>query len=198
MREWDSLRRPRLVPLDERDGPIWTRIQTGFCSVSEYPSFPGATQGFVQCPPMNVAGSSPCPRAESMIERSPTHELSHSSRRRCRRLPLRRALRSSLDTLRLHKSGGWAGSTLCAQYPSVGRFNTGCERGQLRSDRPDPLKEGAVMIILLALLLVIVFAGLGFALHVLWIVAVVLFVLWLIGLVLGRGENAGNHRFFRW
>ena len=54
------------------------------------------------------------------------------------------------------------------------------------------------MLILLALLLVVLFVGLGFALHVLWIVAVILFVLWLIGLVLGRGENAGNHRFFRW
>ncbi|HEY2565602.1 MAG TPA: hypothetical protein VGI44_17970 [Acidimicrobiales bacterium] len=54
------------------------------------------------------------------------------------------------------------------------------------------------MLILLALLLVVIFAGLGFAVHVLWIIAVVLFVLWLIGLALGRGENAGNHRFYRW
>ena len=54
------------------------------------------------------------------------------------------------------------------------------------------------MIILLALLLVVIFAGLGFALHVLWIVAVVLFVFWFIGLALGRGESAGNHRFYRW
>ncbi|HEX4218675.1 MAG TPA: hypothetical protein VHZ02_09930 [Acidimicrobiales bacterium] len=54
------------------------------------------------------------------------------------------------------------------------------------------------MLILLALLLVVIFAGLGFALHVLWIIAVVLFVLWLIGLVLGRGESAGSHRFYRW
>jgi hypothetical protein len=54
------------------------------------------------------------------------------------------------------------------------------------------------MLILLALLLVVIFAGLGFALHVLWIVAVVLFVLWLIGLAVGRGESAGNRRFYRW
>jgi hypothetical protein len=54
------------------------------------------------------------------------------------------------------------------------------------------------MVILFALLLVLIFLGLGFALHVLWIVAVVLFVLWLIGLALGRGESAGHHRFFRW
>jgi len=54
------------------------------------------------------------------------------------------------------------------------------------------------MLILLALLLVLIFAGAGFALHVLWIVAVVLLVVWLVGVVLGRGEGAGNHRFFRW
>lgn len=54
------------------------------------------------------------------------------------------------------------------------------------------------MVILLALLLVLLFFGLGFALHLLWIVAVVLFVMWLIGLALGRGENAGSHRFYRW
>jgi hypothetical protein len=54
------------------------------------------------------------------------------------------------------------------------------------------------MVILVAFLLVLLFAGLGFALHFLWIVAVVLLVVWLIGLVLGRGESAGNHRFYRW
>ncbi len=54
------------------------------------------------------------------------------------------------------------------------------------------------MVILLALLLVLIFAGLGFTLHVLWIVAGVLLVLWLIGFVLGRGEGAGRHGFYRW
>jgi hypothetical protein len=54
------------------------------------------------------------------------------------------------------------------------------------------------MVILVAFLLVLLFAGLGFALHFLWIVAVVLLVVWLIGLALGRGESAGSHRFYRW
>jgi hypothetical protein len=54
------------------------------------------------------------------------------------------------------------------------------------------------MLILLAFLLVIIFAGLGFALHALWIVAAVLLVLWLIGFVVGRGESAGSRRFYRW
>lgn len=54
------------------------------------------------------------------------------------------------------------------------------------------------MVLLLALLVVLLFFGLGFALHVLWVAAVVLLVLWLIGFALGRGESAGSHRFYRW
>jgi len=54
------------------------------------------------------------------------------------------------------------------------------------------------MVLLLALLVVLLFFGLGFALHVLWVAAVVLLVLWLIGFALGRGESAGTHRFYRW
>jgi hypothetical protein len=54
------------------------------------------------------------------------------------------------------------------------------------------------MILLLALLLVLLLAGVGFAVHFLWIVAVILFVLWLVGFALGRGEGAGRHRFYRW
>ncbi len=54
------------------------------------------------------------------------------------------------------------------------------------------------MLLLLAFLVVLLFTGLGFALHVLWVVAVVLLVLWLIGFALGRGESAGSHRFYRW
>ena len=54
------------------------------------------------------------------------------------------------------------------------------------------------MVLLLALLLVLLFFGIGFAVHLLWIVAVVLLVLWLVGLAIGRGESAGSHRFYRW
>ena len=54
------------------------------------------------------------------------------------------------------------------------------------------------MIILLALLIVLLFAGLGFAVHFLWILAVAFLVLWLVGLAVGRGESAGQHRFYRW
>ena len=54
------------------------------------------------------------------------------------------------------------------------------------------------MAILLLLLLVLILAGAGFALHVLWIIAVVFFVFWLIGVALGRGESAGSHKFYKW
>jgi hypothetical protein len=54
------------------------------------------------------------------------------------------------------------------------------------------------MILLLALLVVLLFAGAGFAAHLLWIVAVVLLVLWLCGAAIGRGEGAGRHKFYRW
>jgi Family of unknown function (DUF5670) len=54
------------------------------------------------------------------------------------------------------------------------------------------------MLLLLAFLVVLLFAGLGFALHLLWIVAIVLLVLWLVGFAIGRGEGAGKGRFYRW
>ncbi|MGC8513615.1 MAG: hydrophobic protein [Acidimicrobiales bacterium] len=54
------------------------------------------------------------------------------------------------------------------------------------------------MLLLLALLLVLIVAGFGFAVHLLWILALVLLAIWLIGFALGRGESAGRHRFYRW
>ena len=54
------------------------------------------------------------------------------------------------------------------------------------------------MVLLLAFLLVVVFAGLGFAVHLFWVIAAVLLVLWLIGAAIGRGESAGANRFYRW
>ncbi len=54
------------------------------------------------------------------------------------------------------------------------------------------------MLLLLALVVVLLFFGLGFALHLLWIVAVIALVLWVVGFAIGRGESAGSHRFYRW
>ncbi len=54
------------------------------------------------------------------------------------------------------------------------------------------------MLVVLALLIVLLVAGLGFTFHLLWILAGVLLVLWLIGFAMGRGERAGDRHFFNW
>ena len=43
--------------------------------------------------------------------------------------------------------------------------------------------------LLLLLLLAVILAGVGFAVHVLWWVAVVVFVIWLVSLFIGRGSR---------
>jgi hypothetical protein len=56
-------------------------------------------------------------------------------------------------------------------------------------------------LILLVLLLALLFAGLGFAVHLLWIIAAVIFVFWLVGFGLSRGEAAGaggRRGWYRW
>lgn len=54
------------------------------------------------------------------------------------------------------------------------------------------------MVLIFALLLVLLLFGVGFAVHLLWIAAAVFLVLWLVGFAMGRGEDAGTHRFYRW
>jgi hypothetical protein len=54
------------------------------------------------------------------------------------------------------------------------------------------------MLLLLILLVILLFAGAGFAVHLLWIAAVIFFVFWIVGAALGRGETSGRHRFYRW
>jgi hypothetical protein len=63
---------------------------------------------------------------------------------------------------------------------------------------PAQVLKGIVMVLLLALLLVLLFFGIGFAAHLLWIVAVIFFFVWIVGFALGRGESAGRHHFYRW
>ncbi|HEY2303649.1 MAG TPA: hypothetical protein VGH66_17235 [Acidimicrobiales bacterium] len=50
-------------------------------------------------------------------------------------------------------------------------------------------------LILLVLLLALLFGGLGFAVHFLWIVAVILAVIWLVGFLVRGGEGS---RWYRW
>jgi len=44
------------------------------------------------------------------------------------------------------------------------------------------------------LLLALVFAGVGFAVHLLWILALVFFVCWLAGFAFARGQRRGTRR----
>lgn len=50
-------------------------------------------------------------------------------------------------------------------------------------------------VLLAVLLLALIFAGAGFAVHLLWIVAVVVAVVWLLGFVFRGADSA---RWYRW
>ena len=55
------------------------------------------------------------------------------------------------------------------------------------------------MLFLIALLIILIVAGAGFALHVLWWIAIALFVLWLIGFAFGAAESGSRRRWYgRW
>ena len=55
-------------------------------------------------------------------------------------------------------------------------------------------------LILLVLLLALLLGAGGFAVHTLWIVALVVLFVWVLGFALARGEVAGgrNARWYRW
>ncbi|GAA5194227.1 hypothetical protein GCM10023322_58060 [Rugosimonospora acidiphila] len=54
-------------------------------------------------------------------------------------------------------------------------------------------------ILLIVLLLALVLGGLGFAVHVLWWIALAVLVIWLIGFVVRGADAAGTRsRWYRW
>jgi Trk-type K+ transport system membrane component len=53
-------------------------------------------------------------------------------------------------------------------------------------------------IILVALLIVLILGGLGFAIHVLWWIAIAALVIWLLGFLLRAGETFAKPRRRRW
>lgn len=54
-------------------------------------------------------------------------------------------------------------------------------------------------VVLLVLLLALIFGGLGFAIHALWIIAVVVFIVWLLGFLLRATSPLGRRsRWYRW
>jgi len=44
-------------------------------------------------------------------------------------------------------------------------------------------------LILVLLIIAVILAGVGFAIHLLWIIAAVFFIAWLVGLALGSGRK---------
>ena len=53
--------------------------------------------------------------------------------------------------------------------------------------------------ILVALVVILILFGLGFTLHVLWWIAVIALVLWLLGFLFRTAEGAGpRRRWYRW
>jgi hypothetical protein len=53
-------------------------------------------------------------------------------------------------------------------------------------------------IILAVLLLALILGGLGFAVHVLWWIALIVLILWLLGFVFTGAATAGSRRRRRW
>jgi hypothetical protein len=56
------------------------------------------------------------------------------------------------------------------------------------------------MVALIVLLLILaIFGGLGFAAHVLWFVLIAAVILWLVGFLIGGVESGiGRRRWYRW
>ncbi|HEY3735758.1 MAG TPA: DUF5670 family protein [Streptosporangiaceae bacterium] len=55
-----------------------------------------------------------------------------------------------------------------------------------------------MLLILAVLLIAIILGGLGFAIHVLWWIALVVLVLWLLGFFFRTAEGIGGRRRSRW
>jgi hypothetical protein len=52
-------------------------------------------------------------------------------------------------------------------------------------------------IALIVLLIALILGGLGFAVHVFWWIALAVFVIWLLGWVVGQGEGGGRRVWYR-
>ena len=52
-------------------------------------------------------------------------------------------------------------------------------------------------LVLLVLLLALVLVGAGFAVHLLWIFAIIVAALWLLGWLVGAAEAGGRRRWYR-
>jgi hypothetical protein len=57
-----------------------------------------------------------------------------------------------------------------------------------------------MLVLLLVLLLALILAGAGFALHLLWWLAIIVLVVWLLGFLFRSAEGRGSRRsrWYRW
>ena len=53
-------------------------------------------------------------------------------------------------------------------------------------------------LILIVLLLALILGGLGFAIHILWWIALIVLVIWLLGFLVRMGEGSSRGRWYRW
>jgi hypothetical protein len=53
-------------------------------------------------------------------------------------------------------------------------------------------------LILIVLLLALLLGGLGFAVHILWWIALIVLVIWLLGFLIRMGEGGSRGRWYRW
>jgi hypothetical protein len=53
-------------------------------------------------------------------------------------------------------------------------------------------------LILLVLLLALLLGGLGFAVHILWWIALIVLVVWVLGFAIRVGEGGSRRRWYRW
>ncbi|MGI8492541.1 MAG: hydrophobic protein [Acidimicrobiales bacterium] len=51
-------------------------------------------------------------------------------------------------------------------------------------------------IVVVVLLLALILGGLGFAVHVLWWIALALLLVWLVGWMIGAAETGGRRRWY--
>jgi hypothetical protein len=53
-------------------------------------------------------------------------------------------------------------------------------------------------LVLLVLLLALLLGGLGFAVHILWWIALIVLVVWVLGFLIRVGEGGSRSRWYRW
>ena len=55
-----------------------------------------------------------------------------------------------------------------------------------------------MLLILLVLLLALLLGGLGFAVHILWWIALIVLIVWVLGFLIRVGEGGSRSRWYRW